>query len=379
MPPPLRRLLLIAFAALVVVAATSARVRAGMVDFEVYVRAGQRILDGQMLYQPTDGHYMFKYLPPSALLFVPFAWLPLAVAKTVWVAISLLALGWSFALVDELVPAPPGRYVLPICAAVLGKYILHELRLGQINIVVMTVMLLGIRALSREDQPPRNASAGLFAGAATALKPYAAVFIPWFVLARNWTAAAVACVALAIALLIPAAIYGLHGNIELLRAWATTLSQSTPGLLTNADNVSVIAFFTKWLGDPRRALIPAAITLAVLALAMLAVIVRGGDRPRKRVLEGAMLMTLVPLASPTGWDYTFVAALPAVALILAAIDAFPKPARVLLAANLTVIGLAIFDLMGRQAYGTFMQWSVTTINFIIVVAALAYLRFRTEM
>ena len=33
--------------------------------------------------------------------------------------------------------------------------------------------------------------------------------------------------------------------------------------------------------------------------------------------------------------------------------------------------------MGRHAYATFMQWSVTTVNFGIIVLALAYLRFRT--
>jgi hypothetical protein len=32
--------------------------------------------------------------------------------------------------------------------------------------------------------------------------------------------------------------------------------------------------------------------------------------------------------------------------------------------------------MGRELYAAFMQWSVTTVNFVVVVLALAYLRHR---
>jgi hypothetical protein len=41
-----------------------------------------------------------------------------------------------------------------------------------------------------------------------------------------------------------------------------------------------------------------------------------------------------------------------------------------------VVGLTIFDLVGRDAYATFMQLSIVTICVVIEVAALAMLRFR---
>ena len=46
-----------------------------------------------------------------------------------------------------------------------------------------------------------------------------------------------------------------------------------------------------------------------------------------------------------------------------------------IAAGCVLIALVLYDTLGRQAYATFMQWSITTINFIIVVVALADLRF----
>jgi hypothetical protein len=45
-------------------------------------------------------------------------------------------------------------------------------------------------------------------------------------------------------------------------------------------------------------------------------------------------------------------------------------------AALAITGLTIFDLMGRAAYGAFMQMSGITLCFFVVIAALAALRHR---
>ena len=115
--------------------------------------------------------------------------------------------------------------------------------------------------------------------------------------------------------------------------------------------------------------------LGVLALVFFAVILRGRNEPDAAVLEGAMLLTLTPLVSPLGWDYNFLMALPAIMLLVGHRSAFPTAARVVLMANLAMIALVRYDTLGRQAYAAFMQYSITTLNFIIVVVALAYLRF----
>jgi hypothetical protein len=374
-----RRALVAGLVALVAITGYGVRIGGRMIDFTVNYRAGQRLEAGETLYQTADGHYMFKYLPAAALIYLPLSHLPVEVAKATWFTMSLLALVWSLALVRALVPLPHRPYLLVLSTLVLAKYFLRELGLGQINIVVMLVMLLATRALSQSEDAKHGFAAGVLAGVATALKPYGAVFFPYLLITRNWLALAAGLGALAIALLAPAMFYGLHGNIRVLRAWALTLSQSTPALLTNNDNVSVMAFFAKWLGHSARGPIAAGAVVAILALLMLLVILRGGHKRNRWVLECALLLTLIPLISPLGWDYTFVTSLLCVALLVNRFDAFPRPAQIVLAANFAVIALAVFDLMGRHAYVVFMQWSVTTINFLVVVLALAYLRFRTDL
>jgi alpha-1,2-mannosyltransferase len=351
------------------------RIRTGMVDFGVNYQAGRRLWAGITLYQTSDGHYMFKYLPSAALLYLPFAALPLEIAKLFWFAGSVAAMIWSFRLVDRLLPHRNLRHAWPVPALVLAKYFLRELRLGQINILVTLVMLMSVRALA-DPERRRSMADGLWAGVATALKPYAALLFPYLVLKRRWKSVAAGLAVLVAALALPSVFYGVRGNFQVLHQWATTLAQSTPAQLANNDNVSVLAFFTKWTGNPTLALSLTAVVLAVLAAIMVAVVVRGRGLARAPVLECGMALTLIPLVSPMGWDYTFLMALLAVTLIVDEFGRVPAAGRALLTVNFAVIGLTIYDIMGRHAYATFMQWSITTLNFVIVVAALAYLRFR---
>jgi hypothetical protein len=353
------------------------RIRDGMADFAVNHRAGQRLAAGETLYQPADGHYMFKYLPASALLYLPLSSLPLEAAKPVWFAISIAAMFWLFWLARQITPGRDMLWVSILPPLILAKYFLHELRLGQINILVTVVLMLALRALQQVPDTRQEIAAGALVGLATALKPYAALFFPYLLLKRSWTSVVAGLGVLFAALAVPALFYGVERNVWVLGEWARTLSQSTPDLLANNDNVSVIAFFTKWTGDAATALRWTGIVLASFAVLMVAIVAKGAGRGAT-VLEWAMVLCLIPLVSPLGWDYTFLAALPAITLLVRYFGSFPAPARIALAVNLLVVALALYDVMGREAYRTFMQWSVTTVNFIVIVGALAFLRFRGQ-
>ena len=87
-------------------------------------------------------------------------------------------------------------------------------------------------------------------------------------------------------------------------------------------------------------------------------------------------MTLVPLISPQGWDYVFLVATPAIAILANYDVELPAPLRVLTWVAIGVIGLAIYDVLGRQNYRMFMDWSVITLCFVVVIAALGVLRVR---
>ena len=366
------RILIGAALVLVISAAYITRIRTGMSDFEVYHRTGQRFIAGESLYQTSDGHYMFKYLPSSGAVYVPFALLPMDAAKAAWFTMIVGTFALVVSLSASLVAAPSSSVVI-VAVLILAKYLLHELRLGQINTLILLLNIVAIRALVRT--PPAQASAGIATGLATAIKPYAALTVAYLLVKRQWRAFGLAIATMVLAQAVPMLTYGVSGTLSELRLWRTTLSASTPVLLTNSDAISVLAFCTKWLGDPALASMVALALLSVLALVFFAVILGGRNEPDAAVLEGAMLLTLTPLVSPLGWDYNFLMALPAIMLLVGHRSAFPTAARVVLMANLAMIALVLYDTLGRQAYAAFMQYSITTLNFIIVVVALAYLRF----
>jgi len=106
------------------------------------------------------------------------------------------------------------------------------------------------------------------------------------------------------------------------------------------------------------------------------VIARGGRLRKPEMLEGALLLTLIPLLSPQGWDYVFLIATPAVVLFANYGDSLPSWLRWSTWVAVLVVGLSIFDLMGRARYTTFMSWSVITVCFLVLIAALALLRER---
>jgi len=193
-------------------------------------------------------------------------------------------------------------------------------------------------------------------------------------LKRRWAALGASLGVLAASLLFPAVFLGLSGNVAVHREWAASLSRSTPPLLISQDNVSLLGFLSKWLGPSGSATAVFAVLMAGLALLTVLFILRGDREKNPESAEIALLLLLIPLVSPLGWDYTFLSALPAAAFIVSRWRALPRLGRSLLAVDFAVIALSLYDLLGRSFYASFMGWSVLTLCFLGLVPALFILR-----
>jgi hypothetical protein len=360
------------------------KVKDKMVDFSVNYRAAERLRAGETIYRPADGHYQFKYMPFSAFLYLPLTLLPLSAAKAVWFGLVIASSIAVFSLSIKLLRPPKQKAVLALAVGVfvLGRYFLRELQLGQINALIAVLLLLMIFALDagRETETRRvglPGTSGLCWGLATALKPYSLIYLPYFLLKKKRATAAGGLVVLGLAALAPSLFYGLKGNFAVLREWWTTLSASTPSLFASQDNVSLMGLLTKWTG--RRDVSLAAYVLAVAALAGLVLILlrlgRGVARPQ--ILESFFLLALIPVVSPLGWDYTLLAAAPAVMLLACHLDKFSRAIRILLYLDFALIGLSLYDLMGKALYARFMASSAITVCFMVIIGCVASLRFKS--
>ena len=368
------RALLGVLAVVSLVAVFTTRVSRKMPDFEVYRTAGSRALAAEPLYRADDGHFQFKYLPAFAVLASPLALVPLTAAKGGWFAVSavlmLVLLGLSVRAMPE-VRRPPAL-LLVITFLAMAKFYAHELVLGQVNLLFAVLVVLAIVWM----RSGRDAAAGVLLALAVVVKPYAVLFAPWLVTRRNRTAFAAMAAGLLVLLLLPAARYGWDGNLRLLGEWWQTVTSTTTPNLTNSDNVSLSAMFTRWMGPDSPAPILAATTGGILLMLAAVVMAGRGSLTAPDTLEGSLLLLLIPLLSPQGWDYVLLVGTPAVMLLVNDLPSLPRGLRVATVVAIAVIALSIYDLIGRAAYATFMGLSLITVFVVIEVAALVALRFR---
>ena len=350
------------------------KIRTEMVDFHVYRTAAARALAAEPLYRADDGHYQFKYLPAFALAMAPLAAIDREAAQAIWFALSA---GLLTAFVRWSVRGlPERRRSEPILAGLavlfMAKFYAHELTLGQTNILLGCLLAAALLAV-QIDQP---VVAGALIGAAAFVKPYALILVPWLAFTYGLSAALASGVVLVLGLLLPIVRYGWSGNLQLLADWYRTVSASTVPNLTSADNVSVAAMWAKWLGPGGLA---AGMT-ALSSLGALAVVATVWLR-RLRVsspdyLEFALLMILIPLISPQGWDYVLLLATPAVVLLMDRWQETTIGWRVASGLALAVMSFTFFDLMGRSLYATFMAHAVVSVAAIGLAVSVAQLRWK---
>ena len=362
--------LLVALAALVY----NAKIRREMVDFGVYRTAAIRVLAAEPLYRSDDGHYQFKYLPAFALFVAPLAKFDVESAKVLWFALSV---GLLTAYVRWSVRALPERrrrerVLVWLTILFMAKFFAHELLLGQTNIMLGTLLVAALLAV-QIDMP---LLAGGLIGLAAFVKPYALILLPWLFVNHGIAAAGVSLGVVAAGLLLPAAVYGWSGNLGLLGDWYRTVTTSTQPNLLGADNISLAAMWAKWIGLGRTATALATVSSGVLIALAGAIWARRRLVESPDYLEYALLMLLVPLLSPQGWDYVLLLATPAVVCLMDRWSETEARWRIAGAIALGLMSFTIFDLMGRTLYAKIMAISLVTVAALGVTAALAHLRWQ---
>lgn len=343
-----------------------------MPDLEVYWRAGVRVAATEPLYRVDDGHYQFKYFPAFAVLAIPLGAAPLAVAKGFWFFASVVLLVLLLALSPGLLAErrKSTGLLVTIMIVVLGKYYAHELVLGQVNLLLAVVVTCAVLAM----KAGREVVAGLLVALAIVIKPYALIFLPWLIARRNRSSVLAVVAGMAAALVLPATVYGFGGDVTLHRDWWRTVTDTTAPNLMTMDNVSLASIYTRWLGPGPLSTSMVLVTAVVLLAAAAFVFFNRRGIVFPEGLEAGLLLTLMPLLSPQGWDYVFLLSTPAILYLANYEDCLPGVLRPLTLLALATIALTVYDVVGRTVYQTFMRISGTPLCFFVVITALCVLR-----
>ena len=156
--------------------------------------------------------------------------------------------------------------------------------------------------------------------------------------------------------------------------WWKTVTESTASTLTSQDGVSFASMFAKWLSPgPLATSLTTITSLGALSTAA-SVFVRRSAVRFPEAVEASLLLMLIPMLSPQGWDYVLLLSAPAVVLLANHLDQLPRVLKVTVVAAGLLMGLSLFDLMGRQAYELFLQVSAISVCASVLMFALYALR-----
>jgi hypothetical protein len=154
------------------------------------------------------------------------------------------------------------------------------------------------------------------------------------------------------------------------------VTSTTSETLLFGENISFATMWAKWIGPGPLAAELAAAT-ALLSITGVAMVVRWRQRvSAPDYLELGLLLLLVPVLSPQGWDYVLLLGTPVIALVVDRWLDLTTPWRVLVVSSFAVTSLTIFDLLGRHVYLRVLQSSIETVGVIALFAVLMHVRWR---
>jgi hypothetical protein len=198
-------------------------------DYQAYLRAAQRILDGKQLYDPAvdlaGGFAVYLYPPPFALAIVPFALLPEALGTWLWIAVL------GVAILAGIAAMPVSRDIRWIVLFLAGMNwpVLYGLKLGQVSALLFLLFAFSWRWI---DRP---ASVGTTAALGGLIKLQPAVVLGWAALTGRGRAAFVGLIVAAAVAVTATLVVGVGAWVDYLAllgrvsAPVTTPHNFTPG------------------------------------------------------------------------------------------------------------------------------------------------------
>lgn len=376
---PMKRVILVFVAILILAAVYQFWVRKDMSDFGMYYRAGERIISGETLYRESDGHLKYYYSPTSALFFAVFSHVPYEWAKLLWYILQFLFLAGVFFLSLRILPSPE-KNAASVCLwafFILLKFLGREVELGQMNLLILFVLTLMLYFLLEK----REVASGLLLAPSLFFKPYALVFLPYFLIKKKYRAVCVGLSVFLVGLILPALFYGFRGNLIVLKEWTFSLSHSAPSHFSGYDNASLYGFLSKaFPADWSKGVVTVLILVfLLLALALLWMIRTGRasrEVQRPEVLESSFLFIMIPLLSPLGWNYIYLYSFLAVMLIVSVFKKYPLALKLILIINFIMISTSLVEIWGKELFHFYTQYSLVAVNYLVVLFGLFYLRLK---
>ncbi|WP_446222613.1 glycosyltransferase family 87 protein [Nocardia sp. IBHARD005] len=281
----------------------------GFIDLQVYRLGIEAMRDGADMYgqlpKTTIGIGLpFIYPPFAAIALAPFALLPWGAAKILYVVVSIAAVAWTLYLVARRYHPDRKQVALLVTACALPLAMLVEpvrstIDFGQVNLLLM--VLVATDCLLPKTRYPR----GMLIGLAAAIKLTPAAFVLYFLVRKDYKAAATAAGTGAIATIASFAFlptestrywFGGLGNVSGLSGSAFHTNQSIQAVMARL-HITGLPFDALWL-----------VLGALLLVLVVAAMRKAADAPAIALSLNAVFTLLL---SPISWSHHWVWIAPA--------------------------------------------------------------------
>ncbi|WP_432968771.1 glycosyltransferase 87 family protein [Dactylosporangium sp. CA-233914] len=358
-----------------VVAGLASPLGSSMIDLKVYRMGGTALLHGSDLYAlalPGSG-LAFTYPPFSAVLFIPYAAVPLPVARVASLVVSAVAL-WGLVHLTVVhvlrrlgSTAPPLRWSAPLAlVATTAHPVFATLLYGQVNLWTTALVLVDVLLV-------RGRFRGTLVGVATGVKLVSGLFVVYFLVTRQFRAAGNAFLSFLATVAVGFAVLP-RGSYDY---WtALIFDPDRVGGITYVTNQSILGAAARLLRDPHP---PSALTLSLSAIAAVAalVVARRYHHDGDPFTAVCLVATGSLLASPISWSHHWVWMIPALGVLLVwARERGGWWRWAVLGATTAILWAGAMSFMPkaglRELHHTLPQQIVTNLYFALAVAFLVW-------
>lgn len=349
-----------------------------MVDLEVYYQTAQHMIAGEDIYNIAvdaegDGHYVFKYSPVAAMLYIPLAIIPFWVTKLIyWISLTLfvgIALQIVYRLIESESLASTRRNVIFFALLTILIHIDTELSLGQVNLLLLMIYVLAIYAFKKN----KNILLGFLVAGSLFIKPFGLIFLPYLFLKRRYLSLLYCCGFVFVLFLLPAIYYPtIESFLGLYQSWFNELFielGNKQDLMASANHTifSVLARHTPLqfiMGNEVWQKI-----YQVIILILIGVLFITYERKHQSIVaEMSVLVILIPLLAFTSKN-AFLFAMPLAMYLISQFKNQTLFVKILIIGGCAFIGGNLYEVYGAKISQLLTDVSIYSIGSACLLAA----------
>ena len=374
-------------------------------DFDIFLLASKDFLQGGNIFvhHYEDG-FRFFYSPLFAALLIPFTFLPVYVARVIWLTLNVLAFIRCFNLIKGYLHfdtfSKKQKLLFDFLSIVFSaKLLLDNFHNGQVTIFMLLFMLEGLRLL--------NSNKILWGAALIALginfKFLPLVLLPYLFYNKQLKACAYIILWYTVFLFLPALVCGYEFNNTLLKDWVSAINPSNTQHLIDTDETTLNGLTTliptllmDTVPDPhalslKRNLLNLDITTVIVIINMVRLLLlcfvfyflrrKIFTLPKTnlhRLWELSYIFLLIPLIFPHQQHYAFFMMMPASMYVIYALFVAKLDKHII---NKGIVGVLILIYLLTNAHllvGEFRKYydhyKIITYGGLLMIGLLAYLK-----